>query len=146
MQSLSHIRSFAAATALAGVLALPAMAQPGPDAHIRFSGGSVAFIAGVNWGKGTLTYHGRNTALKVNGLSVGAVGATKFSAEGEVYNLHKVSDIEGTYTAIEASATAGAGEGVIDMKNAAGVEIRAHATSSGLKLALAPTGVEIKLK
>ena len=146
MNSLTQIRTLAVAVALTGALAIPAMAQPRPDATIHFSGGSVAFIAGVNWGKGSLTYHGRTTRLKVSGLSVGAIGAAKFDAVGDVYNLSKVSDIEGTYTAVEASATAGMGEGWIDLKNSAGVEIRAHTTSSGLKLALAPSGVQIKLK
>src|SRR5207237_5865616 len=107
MNTLSRIRTLAAAVAVTGMLAVPVMAQPRPDATIRFSGGSVAFIAGVHWGKGTLTFHGRSTPLKVSGLSVGAVGATKFNAVGDVYGLTKVSDIEGTYTAVEASATAG---------------------------------------
>ena len=46
-----------AAVFLAGAIAAPAVAQEGrPDGHIRFHGGSVAFIAGVNWGDGTLSY------------------------------------------------------------------------------------------
>ena len=141
-----NIKVLAAAGVLAAALSVPAFAQPAPDATIRFGGGSIAFIAGVNWGGGTLTYKGRNHKLKVSGLSVGAIGAAKMDAAGNVYNLHNLADIEGTYSAIEASATAGPGEGEIDMKNAKGVEIRAHATSAGLKLALAPTGVVIKLK
>ena len=141
-----NLKVLSAAAVLAGALSVPAFAQPAPDATIKFSGGSVAFIAGVNWGGGTLNYKGRDYAISVNGLSVGAVGAAKMDAAGNVYNLHNLADIEGTYSAIEASATAGPGEGEIDMKNAKGVEIRAHATSAGLKLALAPTGVVIKLK
>ena len=136
-------KSAAAAVVLAGALAVPAMAQ---DAHITFSGGSVAFIAGVHWGSGTLTFHHKTYQLKVSGLSVGAIGATHFDAEGEVYNLHKASDIEGTYGAATASATAGAGGGAIDMKNDKGVEIRAHASSSGLALQLSASGVVIKFK
>jgi hypothetical protein len=142
-----NIRVLAAATAFAGALSVPAaFAQPAPDATIHFTGGSVAFIAGINWGGGELKYKGVTHKIQVNGLSVGAVGAAKMDATGNVYNLHNLADIEGTYSAIEASATAGPGEGEIDMKNSKGVEIRAHATSAGLKLALAPTGVEIKLK
>jgi len=143
MTSFRHGRAVIAAAVLAAAAAAPAMAQ---DAHIRFHGGSVAFIAGINWGGGTLSYKGKNVALKVNGLSVGAVGANKFSATGEVYHLHRLRDIEGTYSAVDVNATAGAGAGEIDMKNDKGVEIHAHATSAGLKLSLAPTGVEIKIK
>ena len=132
-----------AGVALAGALAAPTFAQ---DARIRFSGGSVAFIAGVNWGDGTLTYKGHAYRLKVSGLSVGAVGANKFSGSGTVYHLRRLRDIEGTYSALDANATAGAGAGEIQMKNDKGVEIHAHSTSAGLKLAFAPSGVSIKLK
>jgi hypothetical protein len=134
------------AAALAATLASPALAQRRADARISFSGGSVAFLAGVNWGSGTLTYRGRNYALRVRGLSVGAVGANKYQATGAVYHLRRMSDIEGTYSALEGSMTAGPGQGGLEMKNDKGVVISAHSTSSGLKLAFAPSGVQIKLK
>ena len=139
-------RTFVAAI-LAGAVATPALAAHGPDARITFSGGSVAFLAGVNWGSGTLTYRGHRYPLQVRGLSVGAIGASKYSGAGTVFHLRRVSDIEGTYGAVDASATAGhSGVGEVDMTNGAGVEIHAMSSSSGLKLSLAPTGVEIKLK
>ena len=140
---MKHLKSAAAAAVLAATLALPAMAQ---DAHVTFSGGSVAFIAGVHWGGGKLTFRHKTYDLKVSGLSVGAIGATHFDATGEVFHLKKASDIEGTYAAVEAGATAGAGAGEIDMKNGNGVEIRAKASTTGLALQLAPSGVVIKLK
>jgi hypothetical protein len=94
----------------AGIVALAtllvhsgAQAQP-PDATITFSGGSAAFIAGVNWGGGTLRYKGKDIPLKVSGLTVGAVGVKKFHASGNVYHLHQVSDIEGTYASVGAPA------------------------------------------
>ena len=82
----------------------------------------------------------------MTGIGIGAIGADKFSAEGEVYHLHRLSDINGTYSALNANATAGAGAGEIDMQNEHGVEIRAHSTSAGLNLSLAPTGVQINIK
>lgn len=138
-------RIFAVA-ALTATLASPALAQRRPDARISFSGGSVAFLAGVNWGSGTLIYKGRQYPLRVRGLAVGAVGANNYRAEGFVYHLRRVSDIEGTYGALEGSMTAGSGQGGLEMKNDNGVVISAHSTSSGLKLAFAPSGVRIKLK
>jgi hypothetical protein len=81
----------------------------------------------------------------VSGISIGAIGADSYDAVGEIYNLRRPSDIEGAYSAVEASATAGPGAGEIDMKNEKGVEIRAHSTSSGLKLQLGGSGVEIRL-
>src|SRR5258706_4041489 len=138
-------RIFAVA-ALTATLASPALAQRRADARISFPGGSVAFLAGVNWGSGTLTYRGHNYPLRVRGLAVGAVGANSYRATGVVYHLRRVSDIEGSYGAMEGSMTAGAGQGGIGMKNDKGVVINARSTSSGLKLTLAPTGVQIKLK
>jgi hypothetical protein len=145
MKFVTPIRAAAAAALMSGVFAASS-ASAAPDATIHFGGGSVAFLASINWGGGTLHFHGRSIPLRVNGIGVGAIGADKFSAEGEVYHLHRARDIEGVFTAVNASATAGAGAGVIDMTNGNGVEIRAHSTSAGLKLSLAPTGVEIHFK
>jgi hypothetical protein len=145
MKFVTPIRAMAAAALMGGVFATSA-AIAAPNATIHFGGGSVAFLASINWGGGTLHYHGRSIPLRVNGIGVGAIGADKFSAEGEVYHLHRASDIEGVYTAVNASATAGSGAGEIDMTNGKGVEIRARSTSAGLKLSLAPSGVEIHFK
>ncbi len=140
------VRTHAAAALAAGaLLAAPMMAHAAPDATISFHGGSVAFIAGVNWGSGKLHFGDKTLKLKVKGLSVGAIGASSYDADGEVFNLHNASDIEGTYAAVDASATAGDGAGILDMKNEHGVEIRAQASTSGLKLALGPSGVVIQL-
>ena len=145
MKFVTPIRAMAAAALMSGVFAASS-AVAAPDATIHFSGGSVAFLASINWGGGMLHYHGRHVPLKVNGIGVGAIGADKFSADGEVFNLRQAHDIEGTFTALNASATAGGGAGTIDMRNEKGVEIRAHSTSAGLKLSLAPTGMVIKFK
>jgi hypothetical protein len=134
------------AIALTVAAAGPALAEAPVDARITFSGGSVAFLAGVNWGSGTLIFHGRRYPLKVSGLAVGAVGAAKFEARGVVHHLRRASDIEGTYGALEGGMTAGPGQSGIDMRNDKGVVISARTTSSGLKLTFAPTGVVIKLK
>jgi len=106
----------------------------------------VAFIVGGRWGSGKLRYGGHEYSLQVGGLSVGAIGVSSYDASGDVYNLHRVEDIEGTYAALDASATVGVGAGVLDMKNGKGVEIRATSSSAGVKLSLAPSGLVIKLK
>ena len=145
MHRFTPARALAAAV-LAGGLFAASAASAQPDATIHFGGGSLAFIGQVQWGGGTLHFGGRRVPLRVNGIGIGAIGATSFSAEGEVYHLHHVHDIVGTYSAINANATAGAGAGIIDMTNEHGVEIRAHATSAGLNLSLAPTGMHIDIK
>ena len=142
---MQRVRVLAAAAMAGGLFAATsAMAQP--DATINFSGGHVAFIGAVQWGSGTLHFRGRRIPISVGGVGVGAIGATSFSASGEVYNLHRARDIVGTYTAVNASATAGAGAGVLDMTNGNGVEIKARSSSAGLSLSLAPTGMSIRLR
>jgi hypothetical protein len=144
MRIVTPVRALAAAVLMGGLLVSTAVAAA--PATIHFSGGSVAFLGSINWGGGTLRYEGRSIPIKVSGIGVGAIGADKFSADGTVTGLHHISDIEGTYTALNASATAGGGEGAITMRNSKGVQIDAHSTSAGLKLSLAPTGMTIKLK
>jgi len=104
MNRVASIRTLAAAALMGGVFAASGAAAA-PSATIHFSGGSVAFLASINWGGGALHFHGRSFPLRVSGLGVGAIGADKFEAEGEVYHLRRASDIEGTYSAVNASAT-----------------------------------------
>ncbi|HEY1927169.1 MAG TPA: hypothetical protein VGG92_06875 [Caulobacteraceae bacterium] len=117
-----------------------------PDATIRFTSHSVAFIAGGAWGSGTLHYRGHNYPLKVGGMSVGEIGIKKSDASGNVYHLTQVSDIEGTYAAIAASATVGAGAGGLSMKNGKGVLIKMTGMSVGANLKIGPSGLTISLK
>jgi hypothetical protein len=142
---MQRVRLLAAA-AMAGGLFAATSAIAAPDGTVEFHGGHIAFIAGVNWGSGTLHYRGHSVPLKVSGVGVGSIGANSYSIAGEVYNLHRAGDIVGVYTAISASATAGAGAGVLDMTNAKGVEIKARSTSAGLSLTLAPTGMNVQMK
>src|SRR5258708_24060391 len=117
---MSYARRFrrGAAVAAAGAMAAwPALAEDQPDAHLHISGGAVAFVAGVSWGGGTLNFHGRTYQVRVRGLSVGDIGASKFSASGDVFHLNSVSDINGTYAAGEAGATVGGGGGRQTMRN-----------------------------
>ena len=144
---MKNLLRAAAAVVLAGAMSTAAFAQPEPDATVHFHGGSVGFVVGVGGASGVVEYKGVKYPISVNGLSVGTIGANSYDVEGQVFHLHNIADIEGTYAAAEAGATAGAGGGGgIDMTNGAGVEIRATSTSSGLKLTLGASGVSIKLK
>lgn len=137
-------RAIAAAAMVGGLFA--ATSALAADCTISFHGGKVAFIAGINWGSGVLHCHGHSLPIKVSGIGVGAIGANSYSASGTVTNIRDPHDIVGTYTALAASATAGAGGGVLDMTNQKGVRIQARSTSAGLALSLAPTGMSIALK
>jgi hypothetical protein len=129
---------------LAGAMFAPALAQD-PDATIHIHGGSVGFIVGVGGAHGYVHFQGKRYPIDVSGLSVGTIGANSYDIDGDVLHVNSISDIEGTYASAEAGATAGAGGGAVDMTNGKGVEIRAHATTAGLKLTLGAGGVTIKL-
>jgi hypothetical protein len=117
-----------------------------PSATLRIQSKSVAVGVGFQWGNGTLRYRGRNYPFKMDGLAVNAVGVSSVDAIGYVYNLHRLSDFEGTYAAVEAAGTVGGGKGVTTMKNGNGVRVTLHSTSQGVELKAAPEGVKFTLQ
>jgi hypothetical protein len=68
------------------------------------------------------------------------VGLKKVTAWGKVYNLKKLTDIDGTYAAV------GGGGSAVAMKNANGVVIDLYTTSEGVSFSLGTGGVTIELK
>jgi hypothetical protein len=134
-----------AAFAVAG-RAAEAEKTPPPDATIEFSGGSVAAGIGFSWGSGTLTYKGKTYPISVDGLSVGAVGASTVSANGKVYNLKKLEDFDGNYAAVGTGAAVGGGGGVAAMRNQNGVVVEAVSTTQGVKIAIGTGGVKMTIK
>jgi len=117
-----------------------------PDATLSMSEGQVAVGIGFSWGKGVLTYQGKEYPFKVNGLSVVDVGITKATSSGKVYNLKKLEDFNGNYTAASAEGTVAGGAGVLKMKNQNGVEIELVSTTQGVNLKLSVEGVKIQLE
>lgn len=115
------------------------------DATLTLSDGSVAAGIGFRWGKGTLSYAGRNYAIKVEGLSVGELGVTRATAKGDVLNLAKLEDFSGNYVAVGAGATAGGGAGVTVMRNQNGVVIEMTSTTQGASLRLGTEGLRLTL-
>jgi len=120
--------------------------EKAPDATLRLSGGSVAAGIGVSWGSGTLSYKGKDYPVDVKGLSVGDVGVTKIEASGKVYNLKKIEDFSGNYTAAGAGLTAAGGAGAAVMKNQNGVTVELVSTTQGVKVTVGAAGVDMKIK
>ena len=124
-----------------------AVAQDGPPSgKVWVESRSVAIGIGVSWGDGKLTFQGKDHIFNVNGLSVIDLGVSKVTANGEVFNLKKLSDFNGNFVAGEAGATVGGGAGAVIMKNQNGVVLKLTSTSQGVQLTLAGSGVDIKLK
>ncbi|PYN34671.1 MAG: DUF1134 domain-containing protein [Candidatus Rokuibacteriota bacterium] len=121
-------------------------AQEAANGKVTLESKSVAIGIGVSWGDGILEYKGKKYPFTVEGLSVVDLGVSKVSARGDVHNLAKVQDFEGTYTAAGAGGTVGGGAAVATLKNQNGVEMGLTATTQGVKFALAGAGVSIKLK
>lgn len=115
------------------------------DATLALETKQVSVGIGWTWGSGTVKYKGESHRFKIDGLSLNSVGASESAATGFVYNLSKLSDFEGTYTAVEASGTAGGGKGIATMKNQNGVRITIHSTSQGLEVVAGPEGMKITL-
>lgn len=116
-----------------------------PDATIDLSGGSVAVGVGIDWAKGTLHFNGQDVPVKVKGLSLVRVGASKMSATGEVYNLKQLSDFAGNYSAVAAGAALAGGGGVSAMENAHGVVMHLRSSTVGADLDFGVKGIEVSL-
>ena len=65
---------------------------------------------------------------------------------GGVENLNSVSDFEGHYVAVGASATMGKGVGTVTMRNDKGVTLTLQAKSRGAQLSLAAKSITIDVQ
>jgi hypothetical protein len=137
--------------ALAGCASQPAPAPPTTanlnptEGTISFTGGAVALGVGFQWGNGTLTYQGRQYPFRMDGLSVVDIGVTRVTGRGTVHNLRNVADFNGNYVSISAGATIAGGGSVTSLRNQNGVVIDGVSTAQGVRLTLAPGGVNVRL-
>ena len=115
------------------------------EGTVAFTGGAVAIGVGFQWGNGTLTYQGQQYPFRLDGLSVVDVGVTRVSGSGRVRNLRTLADFNGNYVSISAGATVAGGGSVGSLQNQNGVVIDGVTTSQGVRLTLAPGGVNIRL-
>ncbi len=120
--------------------------KPYPMGFITIEVKRVAVGVGLEWGKGTLTYKGKKYTFKVKGLQVGAVGISKVTAKGEVYNLFQLAEFPGQYGAVEAGAAIFKGKEAQDFKNAKGVHIVFKGTAKGMNLSIGPEGFTIQME
>lgn len=116
------------------------------SARISMKIAKAGFVLGVSTGSGTLHYQGRDYRLSIGGLRAGLiVGASNARMRGEVYNLHKLRYIEGTYGAIQASAAAGSGGQNWVLENVHGVRLVLRGIQTGLEASLDAGGMKITL-
>jgi lipid-binding SYLF domain-containing protein len=131
----------------AGTLVLANQDSKKPAGTIELTFYKAGFIVGGSGGSGTLKFKGKEYPLNIGGVSLGAtIGLSKAELIGEVYDLKAPSDIEGTYTAGQASVAVAGGGKVAEMKNSKGVVLKVKGREIGLELALDLSGMELKLK
>ena len=124
-----------------------AVARDVPSGTISLSATSMAAGVGAQWGDGTLTLNnGKTYRFTIQGLEVGGVGFAALRAQGTVYNLRRVSDLDGLYVAADANVAVGSGPGTQTMRNEHWVVINLSSEQQGVKLTLGGQGVRITLK
>ena len=117
-----------------------------PPAFVDLNSTSIGAGLGITWGEGTLSFEGRQHSFTVTEVGLGEVGFSKINAMGGVENLSSVSDFEGHYVAVGASATMGKGVGTVTMRNDKGVTLTLQAKSRGAKLSLAAKSITIDVQ
>ena len=143
----SFIGMAAALIVAVGTMLFASVASAAPSGTIEFSLYKAGFIVGGSGGSGTLKFKGKRYPVSIGGVSLGAtIGASKAELIGEVYNLKNPSDIEGTYSAVQAGVAVAGGAKVFDLKNSKGVELKVRGKQVGLELALDLNGMQVSLK
>jgi hypothetical protein len=147
-QSRSYI--FVASLA-AAVLALVTIPYGSANAQMKCSVSieivKAGFIVGAGGGSGTLICGNKKYALEVGGIKAGLlIGAAKANLRGPVRNLHRVSDIAGTYAGAGAGIAVGGGVKGIVVRNEKGVELSLSGTQVGIEGGLDLSGTVVRLK
>lgn len=139
---------------LGTLLLLLALASPAataeeapPVATIRLEQVQVAFLFSGNLGGGVLTFEGKDFGFKLGGLGIGGLGASRLSAEGEVWGLARPEDLEGVYAQVRAGAVAGhhATDSYLWIENASGVRIRLRSQREGVALSVGGDAIVIRM-
>jgi hypothetical protein len=121
-------------------------AVPAKPTTIEFELYKAGFIVGVSGGRGTLHFQGKSYPLSIGGVSVGAsAGISKAELLGEVHNLERLQDIEGTYSALQAGLTLGGGAKVTRLENSRKVRLDVRGKQIGIELSLDLNGMQISL-
>ena len=131
-------------SATAAPRAKPKSASSGTIVIEIVSGG---FIVGGSGGNGTLLYRGKRYPLSIGGLSVGVtIGLASARLGGRVYNLRRVTDIEGSYGATDAGYAFVGGRKVARLSNGRGVVLELRGRQVGLEATLDMSGMRIALR
>jgi hypothetical protein len=140
------VRTHMLKLALFTILALTLFARPA-DAKmgtVRVVFTKAALVAGAGFGRGVLTYDGRQHPFRVYGLSVGTtIGASIAKLNGRASYLDQLSDFEGNYSSVGVGGALVGGVGGVQLKNEKGVVITLNGARAGLEFAANLSGIRI---
>lgn len=141
----------------AGAIALPSIAaeqqsrytaediaKAKPTATFDLTSEQLRLIIGGGTADGVLYFQGKQYPFKVKGVTIGGVGYTKATAQGDVYFLNKVEDFAGNYSAATIGAALGGGAGGSQYENNKGVYVRVKSKSEGVALNLGLGAVTVE--
>jgi hypothetical protein len=123
-----------------------AAAEVQPDATVALNCGSAAAGIGYVLGYGSLAYGDQVHEFSITGISIGDAGAAKITTTGNVYNLRKLSDFEGSYQLAAAELTIAGGGCAVYLRNEHSVVINLSSSNAGRRFNLLGKGVNITLK
>jgi hypothetical protein len=137
--------SLIALLALAGVAFNSAVYAD--DGGITFSVIKAGFVIGGSAGSGTLSFHGRQYALGIGGLSYGfTFGASETRFRGTVSNINSPSDVAGVYAAGNVGAAVGRGAQAIVLTNPKGAILTLTGNSVGAIVSADLNGLVITVR
>lgn len=135
-----------ALTCVASLETRASAADMAVDGTVELTATAVNIGLGYRWGSGILKYQGTEYPFTIDGLSVGAVGASRASVAGDVLGLEKLEDFNGVYRGVGIHTTIIGEGGGSELKNEKGVVVRLSRTSAGLELQIGGDGVKAALK
>jgi len=137
---LKSVAALAAAFCIMAATAAPSQAQTGT---VRLHVVKAGFIIGVGGGSGVLHFQGHSYPLRLGGIGIGSLGVAAVDLSGTASNLHRASDIAGTYGAAGAGATFVGGGQVATLQNERGVVLRVSGPQVGFQVTLGLGGMTI---
>jgi hypothetical protein len=116
-----------------------------PTVRIQLTRAGV--VVGFSRGSGTLYYRGHRYPLSIGGVSLGAtLGVSRVELIGNAYNLHRPSDIQGTYTAAQAGLSIAGGRNAARLTNSRGVVLELRGRTVGFIFSLDLSGMRVSLR
>ncbi len=145
MNKLSKLIAIVVAVFAFGAISPITTSAKAQDARIDMKIGKVGFIVGFSGGRGTVLFDGQTYPIKVGGISLGATFAiSSVDLTGAVFNLNRIEDLYGTYTATSAGLAVVAGGKAGSLSNARGVRLEVRGRTIGLEFSLDLSGISIQ--